>query len=146
MRKIIFRGKRKPSVMEDDSKTPFVYGDLMFESTADNKAYIICEGQTYEINEDTIGQFSGLYDRKGNMIYEGDILKCGDTKRLYVLKFWDGMFYASVEECNEGVYGGFPLHALTIDKGRFSCDIVGNIHDNKEFLKKDKNDEKNHVQ
>ena len=31
MRKIIFRGKRKPSVMEDDSKIPFVYGDLMFE-------------------------------------------------------------------------------------------------------------------
>lgn len=144
MRKIIFRGKRKPSVMEDDSKTPFVYGDLMFESTADNKAYIICEGQTYEINEDTIGQFSGLYDRKGNMIYEGDILKWAKDKRLYVVKFMDGMFYASVEECNEEIYGGFPLHVLASHKEKgYECEIVGNIHENKELLKKENNEEDN---
>lgn len=130
--------------MEDDSKTPFVYGDLMFESTADNKAYIICEGQTYEINEDTIGQFSGLYDRKGNMIYEGDILKWAKDKRLYVVKFMDGMFYASVEECNEEIYGGFPLHVLASHKEKgYECEIVGNIHENKELLKKENNEEDN---
>lgn len=53
--------------------------------------------------------------------------------RLYAVTFESGMFYASVEECNEGFFGGFPLHAITEDG---KCKIVGNIYDNQELLKK----------
>ena len=81
----------------------------------------------------TIGQFTGLYDKNHKEIYEGDILKWSKG-RLYVVKFLDGMFYASVEECNDGILGGLPLHRLTeYEDGK--CEIVGNIFDNPELLK-----------
>ena len=84
------------------------------------------------INQDTIGQFTGLYAH-GKEIYEGDILKWKADNRLYAVIFNWGMFYASVEVCNQEVYGGFPLHSLTDDE---ACEIVGNIYDNPELKKK----------
>ena len=85
------------------------------------------------VNEETIGQFTGLYDENGKGIYEGDILKWKADNRLYAVIFNWGMFYASVEVCNQETYGGFPLHSLTDDE---ACEIVGNIYDNPELKKK----------
>ena len=87
-----------------------------------------------EVIPETIGQFSGLYDCNGNKIYEGDIVEWEKDGLMYVVKFWNGMFYASVKECNDGIFGGFPLHALTKHDDR-KCKIAGNIHDNPELLK-----------
>lgn len=88
------------------------------------------------VNEDTIGQFSGLPDKNGKEIYEDDIVRWEHDNKLYVIRFQSGMFYASIEECNERIYGGFPLHSFTdtAEEG-FQCEIVGNIHDNPELLK-----------
>ena len=52
------------------------------------------------VNEDTIGQFSGLPDKNGKDIYEDDIVRWDYDNKLYVIRFQLGMFYASVEECN----------------------------------------------
>ena len=83
----------------------------------------------FEVEVETVGQFSGFCDMNGNTIYEGDIVEWEKDNRKYVIKFWDGMFYASVKEYNEGVFGGFPLHALTQGDEGYRCKIVGNIHD-----------------
>ena len=89
-----------------------------------------------EIDPSTLGQYTGLRDKNGKEIYEGDILKWSKG-RLYVVKFLDGMFYASVEECNKGILGGFPLHRLTeYEDGK--CEIIGNIFDNPELINKEK--------
>ena len=144
MRKIIFRGERKPLGLSMDFESTFVFGDLIIDSSPNQKPYIRHEGKVYEVYKDTVGQFSGLYDRKQREIYEGDILKWAKNKRLYVVKFMNGMFYASVEECNEEIYGGFPLHVLASHKEKgYECEIVGNIHENKELLKKENNEEDN---
>ena len=87
-----------------------------------------------DIDPETIGQFTGLYDCDGKEIYEGDIVEWEKDGLMYVVKFWHGMFYASVEECNDGIFGGFPLHALTEHEDR-KCKIAGNIFDNPELLK-----------
>ena len=71
---------------------------------------------------------------QGYAIAMGDILKWEKDGLMYVVKFWYGMFYASVKECNEDILGGFPLHALT-EYEDWGCEIVGNIHDNTELLK-----------
>lgn len=128
MRTIKFKGKAI-----DDKE--WLYGDLV--SSADKKrfAILVNDKESYdecEVTPETIGQFSGLYDCDGAEIYEGDILKW-ITGKMYVVKFWRGMFYASVEECNDGFLGGFPLHALNE-----YCEIIGNIYDNTELLKGDK--------
>ena len=129
MRKIKFRGK------SIDGKE-WLYGDLV--SSLDEKRFVILENDKgsndiCEVDPETIGQFTGLMDKNGNEIYEGDIVKWSNGM-LYAVKFWDGMFYASVEECNEGIFGGFPLHRL-IEYEDGGCEIVGNIHDNTELLK-----------
>ena len=83
----------------------------------------------FEVEVETVGQFSGLCDMNGNAIYEGDIVEWEKDNRKYVIKFWDGMFYASVKEYNDGIFGGFPLHAFTQGDEGYRCKIVGNIHD-----------------
>lgn len=130
MRTIKFRGK------SIDGKE-WLYGDLV--SSVDKKrfAILVNDKESYdecEVAPKTVGQFSGLYDCNGKKIYEGDILKWDKDGLLYVVKFWDGMFYASVKECNDGIFGGFPLHALTEHDYR-KCEIVGNMYDNPELLK-----------
>ena len=132
MRTIKFRGK-------DIETVEWIYGSLiqrmgympsiMYPYESNGKVrYSECA-----VKRETVGQFTGLMDKNGTEIYEGDILKWSNG-RSYVVKFWEGMFYASVEECNDGILGGFPLHALTDYEDR-KCEIVGNIFDNPELLK-----------
>lgn len=61
-------------------------------------------------------------------------MRWDDDNSIYVVTFESGMFYASVEECNEGMLGGFPLHVLTEDED-VKCEKVGNIFDNIELMK-----------
>lgn len=90
----------------------------------------------YEVDPITIGQFTGLRDKNGIEIYEGDIIRWRRDGKLYLVKFYAGMFYASVEELNKRVYGGFPLHVLTVDEeDGYKCEVCGNIYDNSELLK-----------
>lgn len=129
MRTIKFRGK---SILTDE----WFYGDLVHSADKKRTAILVNDKESYdecEVDPETVGQFTGLMDKNGNEIYEGDIVKWSNGM-LYAVKFLDGMFYASVEECNEGIFGGFPMHRLTeYEDGR--CEIVGNIHDNTELLK-----------
>lgn len=135
MRTIKFRGKTKQG--------EWVIGYYVGKSSLDEVAILpppnvnydigyINDSECYYCIADTLGQFTGLYDKNGKEIYEGDILYWDDNNRLYVVTFESGMFYASVKECNEGFFGGFPLHVLTEDG---KCENVGNIHDNPELLK-----------
>ncbi len=80
------------------------------------------------------GEFSGLYDKKEREIYEGDIVRWERDNRLYCVVFRRGMFYASVAECNDNIYGGFPLWMLCEEEQH--CEIVGNVHENPELLKR----------
>ena len=130
MREIKFRGIRL-----DNGE--WVYGDLLHCKGDDaGRVFIKTDTGLFEVDPNTVGQFTGLKDNNGREIYVGDILKSERDDRLYVVKFWIGMFYASVDECNKGIFGGFPLHALTEnEESGYECDIIGNIHDDPELLK-----------
>ena len=134
-RQIIFRGKRL-----DNGE--WVYGDLEYNSaknivrihTYDNNGEYLMQ---HLVQPDAVGQFTGLTDKNGKEIYEGDILhtigKNETTKgKDYYrsVSFKRGSFCMNVADYNVTN----PLHNHTIG-GSLNWEVVGNIYDNPDLLK-----------
>lgn len=119
MRTIKFRGKRI-----DNGE--WVYGFLADEDFI-NDIYSI-DLSSIEVDRETVGQFTGLFDKNGKEIYEGDILLMGikEDVRIYnKVGIKDGCFGYVGE--NTGELMPFCHYDVT-EK------IVGNIYDNPELL------------
>lgn len=119
MRTIKFRGKRI-----DNGE--WVYGYLADENYI-NDIYSI-DLSSIKVDRDTVGQFTGLFDKNGKEIYEGDILLIGvkEGARIYnKVGIKDGCFGYVGE--NTGELMPFCDYDVT-EK------IVGNIYDNPELL------------
>lgn len=124
MRDIIFRGKRT-----DNGE--WVEGYLYITQNGEYEIshysnYYDCERYTDIVIPETIGQYTGLTDKNGNKIFEGDILEnekgciySGSYRNEVV--FRDGMFFA--DGILEFMPNDFEL-----------CEVIGNIHDNPELL------------
>ena len=80
----------------------------------------------YEVYPETVGQFTGLVDKAGKRIFEGDIVSFGAN--VYVVKYIEK--YSRFSGTMPGiVFSGFPL-ANSI--------VIGNIHDNPELWRTEK--------
>ena len=89
-------------------------------------------GLSETVDPATVGQFTGLTDKNGNMIFEGDIVHC--IARLdeanCVVIFEEGEFRLVPERNYKTYVKGCGFHALRC----FSKEVIGNIHDNPELL------------
>ena len=116
-REVLFRGKRV-----DNGE--WVYGDLVQWKSRDRSAIIPQEGDEwctpddFEIIPETVGQFTGLTDKNGTKIFEGDKTKNGET-----VVFYDGIFGTTYDGNTQGVYGLSEKRCKYIE-------ITSNIHDN----------------
>lgn len=119
-REIKFRGKRI-----DNGE--WVYGYLADEDYI-NDIYSI-DLSSIEVDRDTVGQFTGLFDKNGKEIYEGDIIKGFDI----TIEVWysedKACFMAEMKEPQNDmvdILGGYDTARM---------EIIGNIYDNPELIK-----------
>ena len=88
-----------------------------------------------EVLPDTIGQYTGLCDKNGKKIFEGDILSTDIERPYLIVEFRDGCFMFN---CNDGGedYYDIMLPILKEPQTQYEYgEIIGNIHDNPELLK-----------
>ena len=137
MRIIKFRGK-------DIETGEWVYGDL---HVLCNRPHIHTGQTAYPyagkrsfVALETIGQFTGLTDKNGKEIYEGDIVRHPWKDPIFGDLVETGQFVHSTICFNNGAFVvNYRLQGEYIylqDFVRLKClEVVGNIHDNPELLK-----------
>lgn len=146
MRTIRFRGQFVYSNTQT-GKLDWVYGDLVHYPEHIGKHKIVCEGGVqFEVLASTIGQFTGLHDKNGNEIYEGDIVKrkCVNdgwptNEGNWPVVFKNGSFGIEV---GDGTHIRFAEKEVWADMSAsgeniYEYEIIGNIYDNPELLKED---------
>jgi uncharacterized phage protein (TIGR01671 family) len=141
MREILFRGKTE--------RGGWVYGSLIHVGNfccileEDNGRYDypyldkdlgVIDGQAIPVVLETVGQFTGLVDKNGKKIFEGDILEFSD--RL-VAVFWHA--HLGCWDCHFLKYTNPKNGRDDMSPCSWDCKskIVGNIHDNPELIKGD---------
>lgn len=98
-------------------------------------------GNKTEVLCDTVGQFTGLYDKNGKEVYEGDILKveCTDGSSIYkIVRFVPekaAFCMANTFEIKDE--GRWDIWSCVSQRGikEIEASVIGNIHDNPELLK-----------
>lgn len=153
----LFRGKRT-----DDGKCVMgyyvfkrkrsgVFGQVISELDFDRHLIIDLWGNSYEVIPETVGQCTGLEDKNGKMIFEGDIVrtqpfldkpyssKAKYKQHIGVVEYRVSHFKNSFYEQDYKAewivdikdYGKFTCYDWS---KFFKCEVIGNIHDNPELL------------
>ena len=142
MREIIFRGKPTRSVLDSedfqdckfDIVGGFVYGNLIadeHEPTIVGKVvdsdWDYCSMEWWcPVVKETVGQFTGLLDRNGKRIFEGDVFNLGDMNIVYIVVWHDAGFKG--KQIRSTSYVG-------LDDWKDSIEVIGNIYDNSDLMK-----------
>lgn len=137
MRQIKFRGK--DAFQSKYFPAKWREGGLMLEGEdvwlcvlTDDKGII-----SVKVQPDTVGQFTGILDKNGKEIYEGDIITLKGKYPRVVL--WDKMSWALMptEHYHDEVFWVMNLQHPGLDWWEEFADefeIIGNIHDNPKLL------------
>lgn len=163
MREILFRGKRTDngewvsggSIVQfvDDGVRSFYMPQYNEKCTSihdsltdDILGFEDC--RFYKVDGETICQFTGLKDKNGKPIFEGDMLRMDDDEDdVGVIIFKDGCFRLEIHGlCGTWTESGFDeygggygiIECEPIDYWYLNdMEIIGNIHDNPELMKRE---------
>ena len=135
-REILFRGfcpsengKQIITLDGEDIRGNWVYGDLIHNidclKVRERETDINRIAKSYEVIPETVGQFTGLTDKNGKKIFEGDIVT-GLFNHTYIIGHIvygsDATFFIE----RKGLYG------IGLNNAEDWLEVIGNIHDKEE--------------
>ncbi len=143
MRTIKFRGKRikdgkwiygnladySMNVFNTTIDKKIIFGNIVSFAT-DNFGFVVDDCAVYP---DTVGQFTGLCDKNGKEIYEGDILSTDLAIPRCEVVFRNGCFALRLNDGDEDFYDIISPIDESVDKTKYH-NIIGSIHDNPDLL------------
>ena len=134
IREVIFRGKRADSgewVEGDLLQTKYHSGHIEYQIMPQTPV-----SSAYPVLSETVGQYTGLTDRNGKKIFEGDICRFKRFNDIHVGEIVFNVTTASFVMRYQSIVGAYGEKAT--QKMLLSvCDdieVIGNIHDNPELL------------
>ena len=133
MRTIKFRGKSLSG--------EWLYGYL-YKHGITPPSDFLCIGQAvlpwkdtvgvYVVDPETIGQFTGLHDKHGHEIYEGDIVRSTNSNEfVYEVVYDDKRFASFGLRRKQDVFMHYFGEAIEAEE----CEVIGNVSDNLDLLK-----------
>ena len=138
MREILFRGKR----VDNDE---WLYGDLRHWRNGTVGIHSDELKRTLPVHPETVGQFTGLTDKNGKEIFEGDVIRAHYAnvppercEHIEKVVFRKGRFCGMYENGTMKTWAGLPdgTQHLPGDRSVWMdwCEVIGTIHDNPELL------------
>ena len=136
MREILFRGKRCDN--GEWVEGYYIRADHYWHNHGIHKDWIILGASAnggwfalhnkYAVKSETVGQFTGLTDKNGKKIFEGDIVRYMNKETMVVVWNNDSASFAIA-------YSAINFNYLaTISGAHIYLEVIGNIHDNPELL------------
>ena len=134
MREILFRAKCAEAVYNGE----WYYGHYVHQYGADmiylpDGADGECGFDYYHIDTETLGQYTGLTDKNGKKIFEGDIIDCwseGVNAQGTVQQRRDGLWI---------IYPAWQKHIMwglcPDEYSHTTVEVIGNVYDNPELIK-----------
>lgn len=148
MREILFRGQtrrygEKIKMNGEKVKSNWVYGGIFPQNKGGDFAIIYQQESTikkYPVYADTVGQYTGMLDKNGKKIFEGDIVR---NKNKYfqfvgIVKYQNGQFMVDWK-LHQRVSNGVISSTVTHHLGN-ADEVIGNIYDNPELVEGEEND------
>ena len=129
-REVLFRGKQI-------STNKFIEGSLVIDELGDYFIFKPIIGkwfnvlQHFKVDPETVGQFTGMTDKNGTKIFEGDIVRHIDTT-CHVVEVVNSEVYFDTEMLKFRFrYSNELFHCQFNDE----FEAIGNIYDNKDLLR-----------
>lgn len=131
-REVLYRGKRVDNgewifgdLIENQGRFYIYQASNITTLPWDAKNQIAVCG--YEIEPETRGEYTGLKDRNGKRIFEGDVVETP----------WDGWSHGRLVHYKNGLFKAGTTSLCSFigaDSPEYHCEVIGNIHDNPELV------------
>ena len=127
------KGQFVPSETNEGYKA-YIVANAKWDNSDDGLDLL--ETDIYEVDSSTLGECTGLRDKNGTLIFEGDIIKTGNVRcfddndwkgNVGIVEWWNEPASFIITNGTNIIY--FLNHVSADD-----CEVIDNIHDNLKHL------------